>query len=55
MQSATVLVEAIILEGKDRDRIGSTTDLDPVICCTRELVHSGSCNLSWFINKSKQY
>ncbi|WZZ05464.1 hypothetical protein YC2023_091385 [Brassica napus] len=29
MQSATVLVEAIILEGKDRDRIGSTTDLDP--------------------------
>ncbi|KAF3523150.1 hypothetical protein F2Q69_00049656 [Brassica cretica] len=38
MQSATCLVEAIILEWKDRDRIGST--IDPVICCIRELVHS---------------
>ncbi|KAL0663191.1 hypothetical protein Bca4012_100028 [Brassica carinata] len=38
MQSATCLVEAIILEWKDRDRSGST--IDPVICCIWKLVHS---------------
>lgn len=43
MKSAACLVEATILEAKDRDRIGSATD--PLLCCTRELADSASCTL----------
>ncbi|GLU17844.1 hypothetical protein SLE2022_341950 [Rubroshorea leprosula] len=40
MQQSTGVVEAIILEVKDRERIGSD-----MICCTRSLSEDGSCKV----------
>ncbi|KAL1190274.1 hypothetical protein V5N11_016661 [Cardamine amara subsp. amara] len=47
MESTTGLVEAIILDGKDRDRIGSTflKTNHAVVCCSPELADTGSCSL----------
>lgn len=45
MQSRTGLIEAIILEVKDRERIGGTSLKSDAICCTPELAHDGSCKL----------
>jgi len=51
MQSTSGLVEAIILEVKDRDRIGGTFLKSEVICCTPELADTGSCSLGEVIIK----
>ncbi|KAJ8753829.1 hypothetical protein K2173_000083 [Erythroxylum novogranatense] len=45
MQQSTGLVEAIILEVKDRERIGGAFLKTDVICCTPSLAESGSCKL----------
>lgn len=45
MQQNTGLVEAIILEVKDRERIGGSFLKAEAICCTPELAHAGSCKL----------
>ncbi|EOA35046.1 hypothetical protein CARUB_v10020152mg [Capsella rubella] len=45
MQSTAGLVEAIILEVKDRDRIGGAFLKSDAICCTPELADAGSCSL----------
>lgn len=45
MQSRTGLVEAIILEVKDREKIGGAFIKADVICCTPELSSDGSCNV----------
>lgn len=45
MQSKTGLVEAIIVEVKDRERVGGAFLKSNAICCTPELAHNGSCNL----------
>lgn len=45
MQQNTGLVEAIILEVKDRERIGGSFLKSNVICCTPDLANSGSCKL----------
>ncbi|KAI8557243.1 hypothetical protein RHMOL_Rhmol05G0321200 [Rhododendron molle] len=45
MQSKTGLVEAIILEVKDREKIGGAFMKSDVICCTPELSRDGSCNV----------
>ncbi|KAF5737296.1 transmembrane protein 87B [Tripterygium wilfordii] len=43
MQQSTGLIEAIILEVKDRERIGGSFLGSDVICCTQSLVERGSC------------
>ncbi|XP_022761395.1 transmembrane protein 87B-like [Durio zibethinus] len=46
MQQNTGLVEAIILDVKDRERIGgSFLKSDHVICCNKQLSDQGSCKL----------
>ncbi|CAH2047922.1 unnamed protein product [Thlaspi arvense] len=45
MQSTSGLVEAIILEVKDRERIGGSFLKSDDICCTPELADTGSCTL----------
>lgn len=45
MQTNTGLVEAIILEVKDRDRIGGSYLKSDVICCNRSLADETSCKL----------
>uniref|UniRef100_A0A2P2IUN0 GOST seven transmembrane domain-containing protein n=2 Tax=Rhizophora mucronata TaxID=61149 RepID=A0A2P2IUN0_RHIMU len=45
MQQSTGLVEAIILEVKDRERIGGAFLKKNVICCTPSLAEGGSCKL----------
>ncbi|ESQ29266.1 hypothetical protein EUTSA_v10023415mg [Eutrema salsugineum] len=45
MQSTAGLVEAILLEVKDRDRIGGSFLKSEAICCTPELADTGSCSL----------
>ncbi|KAA8517550.1 hypothetical protein F0562_017820 [Nyssa sinensis] len=45
MQSRTGLVEAIIVEVKDRERIGGSFLKSDAICCTRNLSEDGSCKL----------
>ncbi|XP_022721882.1 transmembrane protein 87B-like [Durio zibethinus] len=45
MQSYTGLVEAIILEVKDRERIGGSSLRPDVICCNKQLSDQGSCKL----------
>lgn len=52
MQSTTGLVEAILLEVKDRDRIGgSFLKNNAAICCTPDLADAGSCTLGEVIIK----
>lgn len=51
MHSTTGLVEAIILEVKDRDRIGGAFLKTDAICCTPELADNGSCSLGEVIIK----
>ncbi|KAL6132940.1 hypothetical protein ACLB2K_065177 [Fragaria x ananassa] len=43
MQQNTGMVEAIILEVKDRTRIGASFLKSDVICCTRNLSEDGQC------------
>lgn len=45
MQQNTGLVEAIILEVRDRNRIGGSYLKSDVICCNPNLARSGTCNL----------
>ncbi|XP_047341908.1 transmembrane protein 87B [Impatiens glandulifera] len=45
MQQKTGLIEAIIVEVKDRDKIGGDTLNPNAICCTRALANDGSCKL----------
>ncbi|PON60536.1 Lung seven transmembrane receptor-like [Parasponia andersonii] len=45
MQQNTGLVEAIIVEVKDRERIGGLFLKSDMICCTPELASSSSCKL----------
>ncbi|KAB2630417.1 transmembrane protein 87B-like [Pyrus ussuriensis x Pyrus communis] len=45
MQQDTGLVEAIILEVKDRARIGASFAQSDQICCTRNLSNSGYCTV----------
>ncbi|XP_059641160.1 uncharacterized protein LOC132283252 [Cornus florida] len=45
MQSATGLVEAIIVEVKDRESIGGSFIKSNAICCTPDLAHNKSCKL----------
>ncbi|OMO88620.1 Transmembrane receptor, eukaryota [Corchorus capsularis] len=45
MQQKTGLVEAIIVEVKDREKIGGSYLHSPAICCTPELSKDGSCKL----------
>ncbi|CAA7029780.1 unnamed protein product [Microthlaspi erraticum] len=51
MQSTSGLVEAIILEVKDRERIGGTFLNSSLICCTPELADAGSCSVGEVIIK----
>ncbi|KAJ8898882.1 hypothetical protein K2173_008191 [Erythroxylum novogranatense] len=51
MQQSTGFVEAIILEVKDRERIGGAFLKTNVICCTPTLAESGSCKLGEVIIK----
>ncbi|KAJ0254667.1 Lung seven transmembrane receptor family protein [Hirschfeldia incana] len=51
MQSTTGLVEAIILEVKDRHRIGGSSLKNNAICCTPDLADAGSCTLGEVIIK----
>uniref|UniRef100_A0A1J3CN80 Transmembrane protein 87A n=1 Tax=Noccaea caerulescens TaxID=107243 RepID=A0A1J3CN80_NOCCA len=51
MQSTSGLVEAIILEVKDRYRIGGTFLNSSAICCTPELADAGSCSVGEVIIK----
>ncbi|KAG2317233.1 hypothetical protein Bca52824_020355 [Brassica carinata] len=52
MQSTTGLVEAIILEVRDRDRIGgSFLKSSSSLCCTPDLADTGSCTLGEVIIK----
>ncbi|MBA0696096.1 hypothetical protein Goari_002682 [Gossypium aridum] len=44
MQQNTGLVEAIILEVKDRARIGGSSLKSDAICCNKQLADQGSCN-----------
>ncbi|PPS12369.1 hypothetical protein GOBAR_AA08274 [Gossypium barbadense] len=44
MQQNTGLVEAIILEVKDRARIGGSSLKSDAICCDKQLADQGSCN-----------
>ncbi|PON50216.1 Lung seven transmembrane receptor-like [Trema orientale] len=45
MQQRTGLVEAIILEVRDRDKIGGSYLNSDAICCTPELAKDGSCKV----------
>lgn len=45
MQQSTGVVEAIILEVKDRERIGGAFLKSDMICCTRSLSEEGSCKV----------
>ncbi|PSR93265.1 Transmembrane protein like [Actinidia chinensis var. chinensis] len=45
MQQKTGLVEAIIVEVKDRDKIGGSFLNSDAICCTPALSNDGSCNV----------
>ncbi|CAH9060010.1 unnamed protein product [Cuscuta epithymum] len=45
MQHSTGLVEAIILDVKDRDRIGGYYLNSDAICCTPDLAKDGSCKV----------
>ncbi|KAJ7961070.1 Transmembrane protein like [Quillaja saponaria] len=45
MQQNTGLVEAIILEVKDRERIGGSFLKSELICCTKNLSQAGYCKL----------
>lgn len=45
MQQKTALVEAIIVEVKDRDKIGGSYSDYNVICCTPPLAKNGSCKV----------
>lgn len=45
MQDSTGLVEAIVLDVKDRDRIGGHYLKSDAICCTPELAKDGSCKV----------
>ncbi|KAG8481418.1 hypothetical protein CXB51_026245 [Gossypium anomalum] len=44
MQQNTGLVEAIILEVKDRAKIGGSSLKSDAICCDKQLADQGSCN-----------
>ncbi|KAB2008828.1 hypothetical protein ES319_D10G125500v1 [Gossypium barbadense] len=44
MQQNTGLVEAIILEVKDRARVGGSSLKSDAICCNKQLADQGSCN-----------
>ncbi|KAL5550587.1 hypothetical protein UlMin_000763 [Ulmus minor] len=54
MQQNTGLVEAIIVEVKDRERIGDSFLKSDGICCTPELSNAGSCKLGEVIIHKKQ-
>ncbi|KAA8539701.1 hypothetical protein F0562_026393 [Nyssa sinensis] len=45
MQQKTGLVEAIIVEVKDRDKIGGSYISSDAICCTPALANDGSCKV----------
>ncbi|XP_071698746.1 uncharacterized protein [Rutidosis leptorrhynchoides] len=45
MQPSTGLVEAIIVEVKNRDKIGGAYLNSDAICCTHELASDGSCKV----------
>ncbi|KAE8669894.1 Detected protein of confused Function [Hibiscus syriacus] len=45
MQQKTGLVEAIIVEVKDREKIGGSNLHSAAICCTPDLYKEGSCNV----------
>lgn len=49
MQPNTGLVEAIILEVKDRKRIGGSFLNSNLICCNPSLAEAGSCQLGQVI------
>ncbi|XP_010553195.1 PREDICTED: transmembrane protein 87B-like [Tarenaya hassleriana] len=51
MQATAGLVEAIVLEVKDRDRIGGSFLKTDAICCTPELADARSCTLGEVIIK----
>ncbi|KAF7825410.1 transmembrane protein 87B [Senna tora] len=54
MQQNTGLVEAIILEVKDRERIGGSFLKSDLICCSPELSNKGYCNVGEVIIQKNQ-
>lgn len=54
MQQNTGLVEAIILEVKDRERIGGSFLKSSVICCDPSLAETGACKLGEVIIQTNQ-
>lgn len=54
MQQNTGLVEAIILEVKDRERIGGSFLKSDLICCTRALSKEGYCTVGEVIIQKNQ-
>ncbi|KAL9421849.1 hypothetical protein AB3S75_034175 [Citrus x aurantiifolia] len=55
MQQKTGLVEAIIVEVRDRDKIGGSYLNSDAICCTPELAKNGSCKVGEVIIHQDPY
>lgn len=55
MQQKTGLVEAIIVEVRDRDKIGGSYLKSDAICCTPELAKNGSCKVGEVIIHQDPY
>ncbi|KAJ4720241.1 Transmembrane protein like [Melia azedarach] len=55
MQQKTGLVEAIIVEVKDRDKIGGSYLNSDAICCTPDLAKDGSCKVGEVIIHQDPY
>lgn len=55
MQQKTGLVEAIIVEVRDRDKIGGSYLNSDAICCTPELARNGSCKVGEVIIHQDPY
>lgn len=55
MQQKTGLIEAIIVEVKDRKKIGGAFLNSDLICCTQKLANNGSCKLGEVIIKQDSY
>ncbi|CAN8284446.1 unnamed protein product [Cochlearia groenlandica] len=54
MQSTSGLVEAIILEVKDRDKIGGSSPQTDAICCTPDLADTGYCSVGEVIIRREE-
>ncbi|KAI3837726.1 hypothetical protein MKX03_008333 [Papaver bracteatum] len=54
MQQKTGLIEAILFEVKDRDRIGGSFVGSDALCCTPELAKNGNCKVGEVIIHSQE-